>query len=471
MTELNLTTVFKRQQAHQFVVARSTSKQRKAKLRRLHAAVLRHREAMKIALAADFRKSPHEVDISETICINSEIRHMIRHLNRWMRPRRVGVRLPLLGSSARIVQEPKGLCLIIGTWNFPFNLNLIPLATAVAAGNCVVLKPSEHAPHSAALLKMIVAECFSEEEVVVVEGEAELAQQLLALPFNHIFFTGSTAIGKLVQAAAAQHLASVTLELGGKSPVIVDESADLDRAASRIVWIKSLNGGQTCIAPDYVLVQESVHDALVEKMQYWYQKYYGDTLEARRQTPDLCRVIHKRQFQMLQGLLQDARARGAQVTGSGFTDSEERFVDLAILTQVPDDADIWAHEIFGPLLPVRSYQQLDEVPAYINASGKPLAFYIFSKKEPNIRAIIRETRGGGVCINECALQFFNPNLPFGGHNGSGIGKYHGKSGFQEFSNARSIARQHSPYPSTNIFLPPYGSRLMNLALDWISKWL
>ncbi len=471
MTPVNISAVFNRQQQHQFALARTNADTRIAKLRQLHAAVLRHRGAMKTAMAADFQKPAHEVDISEVITVNSEIRHAIRHLHAWMNPRHVGVRLPLLGSSAKVVQEPKGVCLIMGPWNFPFNLNLIPLTAAVAAGNCVIIKPSEHAPHSAAVLRTIVAECFPEEEVAVVEGDVEVGKQLLELPFNHIFFTGSTAVGKIVMAEAARHLASVTLELGGKSPVVVDETADLDRAASRIAWIKCLNGGQTCIAPDYVLVHESVHDALVERLEFWIKKFYGESPEARRQSPDLSRAIHDRQYQFVKNLLEDALERGAKLAFGGANDRETRFFDPAVLTDIPDGAAIWKHEIFGLLLPVRRYQELDQAIAYINSGDKPLAFYLFSRRERHIRKVIRETRGGGVCVNECALQFFNPELPFGGHNGSGIGKYHGESGFREFSNARSIARQHSPYPTTTIFLPPYGSRLMNLALNWISRWL
>lgn len=470
-TAASVTDIFHRQQLHQYAVARTGAQERIAKLRKLHDAVLRHREAMKAAMRADFRKPPHEVDISETLCVNSEIRHAIRRLPAWMRQRRAGVRLPLLGSSARIHAEPKGVCLIMGPWNFPFNLNLIPLAAAVAAGNCVILKPSEHAPHCAAVLKTIVSECFPGEEVAVVEGAAEEARQLLELPFNHIFFTGSTAVGKIVMAAAARHLSSVTLELGGKSPVIVDETADLNRAASRIAWIKCLNGGQTCIAPDYVLVHESLHDALVERLSFWLKKFYGDTPEARRRSPDLSRAVHDRQFQFVKGLLDDALTKGATLAFGGTSDPAERYIDPAILTHVPEHAHIWEHEIFGYLLPIRRYSTLEEALGYINARPKPLAFYIFSNRERHIRKIIRETRGGGVCINECGLQFFNPELPFGGHNASGIGQYHGKSGFLEFSNLRSVARQHSPLPTTDIFLPPYGSRLMNLALDWMAKWL
>ncbi len=463
--------IFRRQRQHQYAAARSTARERIAKLRRLHEAMLRHQEATRAALWADFRKPPHEVDISETICVNSEIRHAIRHLASWMAPRPVGVRLPLLGSSATVYHEPKGVCLILGPWNFPFNLNLIALVGAVSAGNCVILKPSEYAPHSSALLKKIVEECFPPEEVAVEEGDVAVAEQLLSLPFNHIFFTGSTAVGKIVMTAAAKHLASVTLELGGKSPAVVDETADLDRAASRIAWIKCLNGGQTCIAPDYVLVQESVHDAFIDKLKTWIRHFYGATPEARQQSPDLARMIHDRHFRAVKHLLDDAVSRGAHVAFGGHTDAVGRYIEPTVLTAAPEEAAIWEHEIFGPLLPVRPYQTLDDALAYINAGAKPLALYLFSRREKHIRQFIAETRGGGVSINECALQFFNPELPFGGHNASGIGKYHGESGFMEFSNSRSVARQHSPAPTTKLFLPPYGSRLMNLSLKWLSRWL
>lgn len=463
--------LFSRQQKHQFMVARSTARERIAKLRRLHDTMLKYQAEIRAALWADFRKSPEEVDISEIITVNSEIRYAIRHLSSWMTPRRVGVRLPLLGTSAKIHYEPKGVCLILGPWNFPFNLNLISLVAAVAAGNCVILKPSEHAPHSSALIKKIVEACFAPEEVAVVEGEVEVAKSLLALPFNHIFFTGSTPVGKLVMEAAAKNLASVTLELGGKSPVVVDETADLDRAASRIAWIKCMNAGQTCIAPDYVLVHESVHDRLIEKLKSCLEKYYGATPEARKQTTDVSRMIHDRHFQSVKGLLDDAVQRGAQMAFGGHTDAAERYIEPTVLTAVPDDAAIWHQEIFGQLLPVRPYSKLDDAIAYINADAKPLAFYFFSRRESHIDRLIAETRGGGVCINECGLQFFNPELPFGGQNASGIGKYHGESGFLEFSNARSIARQHSPVPTTIVFLPPYGSGLMRLALKWMSRWL
>ncbi|MEQ1746625.1 MAG: aldehyde dehydrogenase family protein [Saprospiraceae bacterium] len=463
--------LFDKQRRHQYTVARSTVKQRREKLRRLHDAVLRHREGIKQAMFADFRKSPHEVDISEILTLNSEIRHAIRNLGSWMSVQRVGIRLPLLGTSARIHHEPKGVCLIMGPWNFPFNLNLIPLVSAVAAGNCALIKPSEHAPNSARLIRRIVEECFSPEEVAVVEGDTELAKSLLELEFNHIFFTGSTNVGKIVMTAAAKHLASVTLELGGKSPVIVDETADLDRAASRIAWLKCMNGGQTCIAPDYALVHHSVHDVFVEKVGACIKKFYGDDQQARRRTPDLSRMVHGRHFESVKNLLEDALQRGATVAFGGKHDAVERYFEPTVLTDVPEGAAILEHEIFGPLLPVLRYDTLEAALARINVRPKPLALYIFSQKEASIQQVVRETRGGGICINECGLQFFNPELPFGGHNASGIGAYHGETGFREFSNARGITRQHSPLPTTALFLPPYGSRLMKLAVNWIARWL
>lgn len=463
--------LFQRQRQHQYAVARTTARERRAKLRALHAALIRNRKAIQDAMWADFRKSPMETDVTEIATTTGEIRHALRHLSRWMAPRRVGVRLPLIGSSAWIHYEPKGVCLIVAPWNYPFNLSLIPLVSAVAAGNCAIIKPSEHAPHSARVIKAIVGECFSEDEVAVVEGDVEVAQALLEFPFDHIFFTGSPAVGKVFMAAAAKHLSSITLELGGKSPVVVDETADLERAASRIAWMKGMNSGQICIAPDYVLVHESLQEALVERLEHYFKQYYGATPEARQQSPDYPRLIHDRHFSFVKGLLDDAVHRGATVRFGGRAVAEERYIEPTVLTHVPEDAAIWDAEIFGPLLPIRTYRTLPEVISYINAHPKPLALYIFSRKRDHWQRVLDETRSGGVCINECGLQFFNPNLPFGGQNHSGIGRYHGEWGFLEFSHARGVARQHSPWPTTNLFLPPYRSAFIRLAVSWLIRWL
>ena len=467
----HLDTLFERQRQHQYAVARTTARERKAKLRALYDALIRNRAAIQEAMWADFRKPALETDVTEISTTTGEIRYALRHLSRWMAPHRVGIRLSLIGSSAWVHYEPKGVCLILAPWNYPFNLSLIPLASAVAAGNCVILKPSEHAPHSAHLIKAIVEECFPPEEAAVVEGDAEVAQALLKLPFDHIFFTGSPAVGKIVMAAAAEHLSSITLELGGKSPAVVDETADLERAASRIAGLKAMNAGQICISPDYVLVHESVQEALIERLERYFRQYYGATPEARQQSPDYPRLIHDRHFAFVTGLLENAVDLGATVRFGGHAVAQERYLEPTILTHVPEGAAIWEAEIFGPLLPIRPYRTLTEAIDYINARPKPLALYIFSRKRERWQQVLHETRSGGVCINECGLQFFNPNLPFGGQNHSGMGRYHGQWGFQEFSHARAVTRQSNLWTSTRLLGPPYRTAFMRQIIDWVIRWL
>ena len=456
---------------HQYVLARTNAATRKEKLQRLHDTILQNRKEIEAALWQDLRKSPTETVISEIGLVCGEIRHTIKNLSSWMLSKPVSTPLVAFGSSSEIRYEPKGVCLILSPWNFPFNLTLAPLVSAVAAGNCVVIKPSEFAPQSAAMMKKIVTACFPPEEVSLFEGDATVAKALLELPFNHVFFTGSPQIGKNVMQAAAQHLASVTLELGGKSPVIIDESADLDVAAAKIAWVKCMNAGQLCTAPDYVLVPEHLHDQFVEKVAATIRRFYGETMEARRQSPDLCRIIHERHFDRVKALLDDAAQRDATVAFGGQTVREERYIDPTILTHIPDTARIWEEEIFGPLLPVRSYRTLDEAIQYVNKKPKALALYIFSRKGKNTETILRETRGGGVTVNDCSTHFYNLELPFGGSNNSGMGKCHGVFGFLEFSNERAVLRQARFFPTTNLLLPPYGSRLAKVVLEALAKWM
>ena len=463
--------IFNRQLKHQYVLARTGADDRIEKLQRLHDTILRRRKEIEAALWQDLHKSPTETVISEVGFVCGEIRHTIQRLRSWMAAKQVSTPLVTFGAASEIRYEPKGVCLILSPWNFPFNLTLNPLVAAVAAGNCVVLKPSEFAPASAAMMKKLVEECFPPEEVSLFEGDATVAQALLELPFNHIFFTGSPQIGKSVMRAAAQHLASVTLELGGKSPVIIDESADLDVAAAKVAWVKCMNAGQLCTAPDYVLVPEKLHDRFVEMVTARIKQFYGDTTDARRQSPDLCRLIHERHFDRVKGLLDDAVQRDATVAIGGKTIREERYIDPTVLTQIPDSAQIWEEEIFGPLLPVRTYRTLDEAIAYVNSKPKPLALYIFSTKNKATETLIRETRSGGVTVNDCSTHFYNLELPFGGSNNSGIGSCHGEFGFREFSHARGILRQARLFPTTNLLLPPYGSRLAKVVLEALAKWL
>lgn len=463
--------IFALQCQHQKEVGRASAKERIAKLKRLHQCVLDHRAEIEAALWADLRKNPTEVAITEIAPVLHEIRYAIAHIRSWMTTKKVGTPLPLFRSTSEIVYEPKGLSLVISPWNFPFNLSLIPLASAIAAGNCVVLKPSEYSPNSSTLLQKMLVECFPPGEVTTFLGDAEIAQELLSLPFNHIFFTGSPQVGKIVMRAAAEHLCSVTLELGGKSPVIVDETADLDTAAAKIAWLNTMNAGQICIAPDYVLAHESIHDKLVKKIIQKTQEFYGTDADTMRQSADYCRIIHPKHLTRLQKLQEDALCRGAKLAFGGQFDEVDCFYAPTLLTQVPDDAIIWQEEIFGPILPIKAYAHIDQAISMVNAGHRPLAMYIFSQTPPRIAQIIGETRCGGVTVNDCGPHFYNLNLPFGGINNSGIGKCHGEFGFLEFSNARGVTRQVRFFPTTDLFLPPYKGRWKKWLLEVLVRWM
>jgi aldehyde dehydrogenase (NAD+) len=464
--------IFDLQQKHQWVVGRSSAADRIKKLRRLHDAMLKYRNEINAAMLADFGKSSTEVAISEIGVVNSEIRHAIRHLQSWMTPKRVGTPLFLVGTASEIIYQPKGVCLIISPWNFPINLTLAPLVSAVAAGNCAIIKPSEYTPHATAVMQKILAECFPPEEVFMFEGEAEVSKALLKLPFNHVFFTGSPAVGKVVMRAAAEHLSSVTLELGGKSPVVVDEHTDIDHAAAKIAWLKCMNAGQICIAPDYVLVHERVHDRLVEKLSEKIKQFYGDSQESRSQSPDYCQMVSTRHHQRVKALADEAVSLGAKVLIGGTERPDQRFIDPTVLTEVPEQAEIWEEEIFGPVLLVRKYKKLEEAIAFINAKPRPLCIYIFSNQKKTVNRLHAETRAGGGSVNDCGVHFYQVNLPFGGVNNSGVGSSHGEAGFLAFSNPRGITYQNRIYPHTNMFLPPYRrNKLASWLLEAVVKWL
>jgi aldehyde dehydrogenase (NAD+) len=458
--------IFKLQQAHQYTVAKTTARERKAKLKRLQEALFAHKQEIRDALYADFRKHPSEVDLTEIFPVTSEIKHTVRHLSKWTRPHRVKTPLSMFGTSSYIHYEPKGLALIIAPWNFPITLTFGPLVSAMAAGNCVIVKPSEHTPHASRVTKSIIEEVFDEGEVAVVEGGIETSTALLALPFNHIFFTGAPAIGKVVMEAAAKHLASVTLELGGKSPTIVDETANIDAAARRIAWAKFTNNGQICIAPDYLFVHESKKDELLQKLRENIELSYGR--DARR-SESYARVVNHRHYQRVSSYIEDAKQRGATVAYGGGTDGSEDYIEPTVLTDVDPSSSVMTEEIFGPVLPVYTYKSLDEPIAAINAKEKPLALYIYSKNRSNIRRIIENTRAGGTCINHSAVHFFQHNLPFGGSNNSGIGKGHGFFGFEAFSNPRGVFKQWSPLSAIELMRAPF-TKLKQTLIDLSIKY-
>lgn len=462
--------VFERQKQTALRLRTSTAQERIAKIRRLRDAVIAHSDDWYRAADADFKKPAGEVDLAEILPICVEANDAIRHLKQWMKPKRVWPTLLTLGTQSYVQYEPRGCCLIIGPFNYPVNLTLGPLVSAVAAGNTAIVKPSELTPHLSALIARVIRSVFSEDEVAVFEGEAEVSQALQKLPFDHVFFTGSPAIGKLVMASAAQHLASVTLELGGKSPTLVDASADLALAAKNIIWAKFANAGQTCIAPDHVYVHASVKDAWLECCRQEITQAYGTTLADQQTSPHLAHLVNRRHTERVQSLLDDARVRGAHVALGGEVTVDDCFVQPTLLTDTPDEARVMQEEIFGPLLPVVSYDDLDAVIAKINAAPKPLAIYLFSQTKATIDKVLTHTTSGGACINHSLLQFMHGNLPFGGVNNSGIGHAHGHYGFKAFSHEKSVVRTQFSIAATLFSagqVPPVIRKLMRMVFKLV----
>lgn len=458
--------IFEKQRANQYRVAACNVVERKEKLRRLATAVeSTYREEIRAAMFADFGKSATEVDMNEILPLTSEIKHVIRNLSDWMAKQRVGTPISLLGSRSFFRYEAKGVCLIISPWNFPFNLTFGPLISAIAAGNTVVLKPSELTPHSAAVMSKIIKDLFPDDEVALVEGGADVSSELMELPFNHIFFTGSPNIGKVVMAAAAKNLSSVTLELGGKSPTIVDETANIKSAAKLITWGKFLNSGQVCIAPDYVFVHESKKEQFLNHVREYLKIFFGEhPLESESFTG----IVNERHCNRVMGYIDEALTQGAKLEAGGKKGKGNRIAPT-VLSNVPLASALMQNEIFGPVMPVFTYKDIREVTDFIQKGKKPLALYIYSKSSKNKDFILKNTRAGGTAINNNVVQYFNSNLPFGGSNNSGIGKSHGFFGFQAFSDARGVYEQVAP-SALEYFMPPYNklkSRLVQMAIRWI----
>ncbi|MEB3350574.1 MAG: aldehyde dehydrogenase family protein [Cyanobacteriota bacterium] len=422
-------------------------------LERLERGLQQHETAVLAALAADLGKPEVEAWF-ELVAVRQEIDLCRRRLRRWMAPRPVAVPLSLRPGRAEVIAEPLGCVLIIGPWNYPLSLTLQPLVSALAAGNTAILKPSEQAPATAAVLERIIQAAFAGNSVLVAQGDGTVAQALLEQPFDHIFFTGGERVGRLVMAAAARHLTPVTLELGGKSPAVVLNDADLDVTARRLVWGKALNAGQTCIAPDHLLVQRGVVDSLVERMGARIEACFGpDPL----QSPDLATIVNGAQFQRLAALLEGARLNGRILRGGSIDPSRRRIAPTLIRVDDPNDP-LMAEEIFGPLLPVLTVDTLDEAIASIQRRPRPLALYLFSRSDHAQRRILQGTSSGGVCINDVVLQVGIPDLPFGGVGPSGIGSYHGQAGFDTFSHLRSVLRR--PFRLDLPFrYPPYAGKL------------
>lgn len=404
---------------------------RLTQLKHLRGAILKYQEDIVQAAGKDLGRPEFEGYIE--VSVVGELDYIIKNLSRWMKPRRAKLPLNQLPGCAWVQPEPLGSVLIIGPWNYPFQLIMSPLMGAIAAGNCAMLKPSEQAPETSRVLAQLVRETFDPAHIALVEGGVETAQALLAEPFDHILFTGGGRVGKIVMEAAAKHLTPVTLELGGKSPCIVDADINLDVTAKRIVWGKFLNAGQTCIAPDYLLVHEDIKPALVDALMATIRTSYG---EDAAQSPDFSRIVNDRQFDRLISLLDSG-----DILIGGDHDRSHRYIAPTLIDSVSWDAPIMQEEIFGPILPILTYRHLDEAIQAINRRPKPLALYLFSNNKQHQQMVIDNTASGSVGLNEVVLQVAVWDLPFGGVGGSGMGAYHGKYTFDTFSNLKSVLKK------------------------------
>ncbi|MFM7364972.1 MAG: aldehyde dehydrogenase [Cuspidothrix sp.] len=402
-----------------------------SQLKILKQLVSENKEGIIQALKADLHKPEFESYATE-IGVNKEIDYALKHINNWTKPKKAAVPLEFFPYGAKTYPEPLGVVLIIGPWNYPFQLIISPLVGAIASGNCTIIKPSELAPHTSNLISELIQKYFAPEYITVIQGAVETSQQLLAQKFDHIFFTGGTAIGKIVMEAAAKHLTPVTLELGGKSPCIIDTDINLDYTAKRITWGKFINAGQTCIAPDYLLVDKKIKPELITALQKCLQEFYGENPAT---SPDYARIVHHKHFDRLANLL-----KAGKIIVGGETNREELYIAPTLLENVTLEDAVMQEEIFGPILPIIEYTDINEAISLINSRPKPLALYLFCQNKNLQKQILQETSSGGVCINDTVMQVGVSSLPFGGVGDSGIGSYHGKASFDTFSHYKSVLK-------------------------------
>ena len=433
-----------------------TLRTRRDRLERLAQIVTRDEAELVAAVDQDFgHRSPHETRLAELYIVAAEARLAIRRLSQWMKPRRVATPWHLLPASARVVRQPLGVVGVISPWNYPVQLSLAPVVAALAAGNRVMLKPSELTPATSALLARLVAARFQENEFAVVEGDAAIGRAFSALPFDHLFFTGSTAVGRQVAGAAAANLTPVTLELGGKSPALFDTDADFASGVPRLVVGKLLNAGQTCIAPDYALVPKSRLDEFIGVTAASVQALYPGVTA----NPDYSSIIDPHHYARLIAFVEDARSKGARIVALGDAAAGDaghpRRMPPTLVADVTHDMAIMREEIFGPLLPVETYSTQDDAIAKINARPHPLALYWFGHDRRRREHVLRETLAGGVTVNDALWHFAHEGLPFGGVGASGTGSYHGEHGFATFSHAKPVYFQ-ARYAPTRLLYPPYG---------------
>ncbi len=460
-----LDTVFERQRQAFRQNPPPGRRQRVRSLKTLESLLRDHRTALSHAMAADFgHRSRHEALIADVAVTLKEIRHTRQHLRSWMRSRPVSLSAEAWPAKAWLQYQPLGVVGVMAPWNYPVNLVFAPLAAALAAGNRVMVKPSEHTPETSRLMEELLTGAFDATEVAVVQGGVEVSAAFSALPFDHLFFTGSPQVGRLVMRAAAANLTPVTLELGGKSPAVVAKDYGLEDAAGRIGMGRWFNAGQTCIAPDYVLLEGHSPSAFAEALgNYLYQAYQG-----RPDGGDYTHIINDAQFRRLEAMLEDAQARGATVLQPlGSPDPGSRLFPPAIVTDVSDEMRVMQEEIFGPILPLLEVDGLEQAIAHINAGTRPLAMYLFTNNRKRGRKLLERTVAGGVSWNDTLIHFAEPDLPFGGVGDSGMGQYHGHDGFLTFSKKKPVLKQ-ARWPATALLRPPYG-KLADRVVRWLLK--
>lgn len=418
-------------------------------LKNLKQAIIEDEQSIVEALQADLHKPEVETYLTE-ISVIKDIDYAIKHLQNWSKPKKAAVSWDFFSYSAKIYPEPLGVVLIIGPWNYPFQLIISPLIGAIAAGNCAIIKPSEIASHTSDIIAKIIAKHFDPAYLAVVEGGVEASQKLLAEKFDHIFFTGGTSVGKIIMAAAAKYLTPVTLELGGKSPCIVDTDINLEHTVRRISWGKFINAGQTCIAPDYLLVNKIIKKDLIDGLEKSLKEFYG---ENPINSPDYARIISQKHFERLVSFLKDGK-----VVIGGENKPSERYIAPTLIDNVSLEDSVMQEEIFGPILPIIEYTDITEAIALINSRPKPLALYLFSQEKNLQKRVLQETSSGGVCINDTVMQVGVSSLPFGGVGDSGIGNYHGKASFDTFSHKKSVL-QNSFWLDLKWRYAPYQGKL------------
>jgi aldehyde dehydrogenase (NAD+) len=462
-TQTNISSIVEKQRAFFKTGATKEVRWRIQQIKKLLKLIATNEAKISEALKKDLHKPEYESLSLEVGPVFADANHILQHIKEWAEPEDVPTSLFHLPGNSKVYKDPYGNVLLISPWNYPFLLTISPLIGAMSAGNCVLIKPSEHSPATSQMMQELINENFDAGYIHVVQGDAEVTQEILKNRWDYIFFTGGTEIGRVIYQAAAKHLTPVTLELGGKSPCVVDKNAFIDLAAKRIAWGKTVNSGQTCIAPDYLFVHADVKDKLIDSIKAHIKKSYGD---APLEHPDYCKIINQRQYNRLKGYLNN----GEIIAGGKFSD-EKQMLEPTIMLNPPKDSPVMTEEIFGPILPVFTYKELDEVIQFINGREKPLAAYIFSNSAKTREKFLTSTSSGGVCVNDTVLHISSSNMPFGGVGESGMGGYHGKSSFDTFSHRKSVMHRMPHMLDPFLRYAPYSPKKSGIMRFFLKKFL